>query len=54
MPKQKLSERRDKSEIFQEAEGAVACTVEGVEPRSSQIAKLADDLVSQFLGEGEV
>ena len=43
----------DKSKILPEAESAVACSVEGVEPRSCQVAQLVDDVVSQLLGEGE-
>ena len=39
--------------MLPEAEGAVSCTVEGVEPRSCQVAQLVDDVVSQLLGEGE-
>ena len=31
----------------------ISCTVEGVEPRSFQVAQLVDDVVSQLLGEGE-
>ena len=31
----------------------ISCTVEGVEPRSCQVAQLVDDVVSQLLGEGE-
>ena len=41
------------SEVLPEAEGAVACRVMSVEPRSCQVAQLVDDVVSQLLGEGE-
>ena len=39
--------------MLPEAEGTVSCTVEGVEPRSCQVAELVNYLVSQLLGEGE-
>ena len=41
------------SEVFPEAEGAVACRVMSVEPRSCQVAELVYDVVSKLLGEGE-
>ena len=41
------------SEVFPEAEGAVACSVVGVEPRSCQVAELVHNVVSKLLGEGE-
>ena len=39
--------------MLPEAKGAVAGDVEGVEPRSCQVAQLVDDVVSQLLGEGK-
>ena len=39
--------------MLPEAKCAVASGVEGVEPRSCQVAQLVDDVVSQLLGEGE-
>ena len=45
--------RKVTSEVLPEAEGAVACRVVGVEPRSCQVAELVDDVVSKLLGEGE-
>ena len=51
--KQELSGRRETSKVLPEAESAVACSVEGVEPRSCQVAQLVDDVVSQLLGEGK-
>ena len=45
--------RKVTSEVLPEAEGAVACSVVGVEPRSCQVAELVDDVVSKLLGEGE-
>ena len=40
-------------EVLPEAEGAVACRVMSVEPRSCQVAELVYDVVSKLLGEGE-
>ena len=48
-----MSGRGETSKVLPEAESAVACNVEGVEPRSCQVAQLVDDVVSQLLGEGE-
>ena len=39
--------------MLPEAKCAVASGVEGVEPRSCQVAELVNYLVSQLLGEGE-
>ena len=41
------------SEVLPEAEGAVAGSMEGVAPRSCQVAELVNYLVSKLLGEGE-
>ena len=35
--------QEEETKILPEAEGPVACTVEGVEPRSCQLAKFVDD-----------
>ena len=45
--------RKVTSEVLPEAEGAVACRVMSVEPRSCQVAELVYDVVSKLLGEGE-
>ena len=45
--------RKVTSEVLPEAEGAVACRVVGVEPRSCQVAELIYHVVSKLLGEGQ-
>ena len=51
--KQELSGGGVNLKIFPEAEGAVAGTMEGIEPSSCQEAELVNNLISKLLREGE-